>query len=176
MLLKKDFLFFQPCHITCKIFIYWPRVEPLLSAVEAQSLNCQGSPSRCLIFGFHCLWGGWLLSENLSPCGWHWVPAQSSHPKCSRCTIFVPEVSADASLPLMESHTDILQLALVARAGVRLEVHAPLEQSGAAFPGGMEDEMRAFSQSRTRMRLSRKGNGCWCQNNRCLSQASSVQT
>ena len=165
-----------PCCVACGILVPWPGIKPVLPAVEARSLNCQGSPSRCLIFGFHCLWGGWLLSENLSSCGWHWVPAQSSHPKCIGCTIFVPEVSTDASLPLMGSHTDILQPALVARDGVRLEVHAPLEQSGAASPGGMEDEMRAFSQSRTRIRLSRKGNGCWCQNNRCLSQASSVQT
>ena len=45
-----------------------------------------------------------------------------------KCTIFVPKVSADASFPLMGSHTDILPPALVARAGVRLEVRASLEQ------------------------------------------------
>lgn len=69
---------------------------------------------------------------------------------------------------LLWGHTRILQPAVVARAGVRLEVLAPVEPRQDASPGGTEDEMRAFSQNRTRIRLSKKGNGCWCQNHRCL--------
>ena len=118
-----------------------------------------------------------MLSENLSLVhGNGCQPSLLSPNAVGKCAIFVPKVSADASFPLMGSHTDILPPALVVRGGVRLEVRASLEQRRAASPGGTEDEMRAFSQSRTRIRLSRKGNGCWCQNNRCLFQDSSAQT
>ena len=55
-------------------------------------------------------------------------PSLLSPNAVGKCTIFVPKVSADASFPLMGSHTDILPPALVARAGVRLEVRASLEQ------------------------------------------------
>ena len=165
------------CCVARGILVPWPGIKPVPPAVEAQSLNCWGSPSRCLIFGFHCLWGGWLLSENLSPCAWQWVPAQSSQPKCSRkmhhlcpksvCWCLIPSYGVahrhPATSPCCQSGCEAWGTCLFGA-------------EAAASPGGMEDETRAFSQSRTRIRLSRKGNGCWCQNNRCLFQDSSVQT
>ena len=38
-IISQSFFFFWPCHETCKILVLYPGMEPMIPAVEAQSLN-----------------------------------------------------------------------------------------------------------------------------------------
>ena len=53
-------LFFRPCHASCVILVSWPGIEPVLAAVEAQSVNLWTAWVVTSWRKHCCLWPRWF--------------------------------------------------------------------------------------------------------------------